>query len=102
MQDGFRNLILNRILMRIDKAYVIALKMSYDNAMQDIRELKSEKENLAELNRKQSKAFKSTMKDYRELLRDYMKMGEENRKLKEDVEYFRTIYLDLKNLCEKE
>ena len=52
-----------------------------------INELEQEKENLSELNRKQSKAFKETMKDYRELLRDYMKIGEENKKLKEDVDY---------------
>ena len=46
-----------------------------------INELEQEKENLSELNRKQSKAFKETMKDYRELLRDYMKIGEENKNL---------------------
>ena len=38
-------------------------------------------ENLRELNRKQSKAFKSAMRDYRELLRDYIKIWEENKKL---------------------
>ena len=46
--------------------------------------LESELQNLSELNRKQSKAFKSAMRDYRELLRDYMKLEKENKKLKRE------------------
>ena len=54
-----------------------------------IKWLEQEKENLSELNRKQSKAFKETMKDYRGLLRDYMKSEEENKKLKEELRYYK-------------
>ncbi len=51
-----------------------------------VRDIQRELENISELNRKQSKAFKETMKDYRELMRDYMKLEEENKKLKEERE----------------
>ena len=54
-----------------------------------VRDIQRELENLSELNRKQSKAFKETMKDYRELLRDYMKIEEENKKLKEELKYYK-------------
>jgi hypothetical protein len=39
--------------------------------------------------------------DY-EVVDELKKLKEENRKLKEDVEYFRQIYLDLKKMCEND
>ena len=40
--------------------------------------------------------------EYNKKLRDIKFLEEENKKLKEDVDYFRQCYLDLKKLCEKE
>ena len=36
------------------------------------------------------------------VVKELHKLEEENKKLKEDVDYFRQCYLDLKKLCEKE
>ena len=40
--------------------------------------------------------------EYNKKLRDIKFLEEENKKLREDVDYFRWCYLDLKKLCEKE
>ena len=42
----------------------------------------------------------TALKDLREDRLEQLE--EENKKLKEDVDYFRQCYLDLKKLCEKE
>ena len=62
---------------------------------------KSSIDNLSELNRKQSKAFKSAMRDYRGLLRDYMKQEEENKKLNEKVRFLEECLDNKEKLNEK-
>ena len=47
-----------------------------------------------------------SMSEFRKFAEKYQweidKLREDNKKLKEDVDYFRQCYLDLKKLCEKE
>lgn len=70
-------------LLWVWSAYVFVHECKWEMYVK-LEDYKNSVENLRELNRKQSKAFKSAMRDYRELLRDYIKIWEENKKLNEE------------------